>query len=181
MLYFSFWKITTCDWDTKLKRLNSEKFPQKSTEVKLQILFSDFGKIKYCKVSLRNLILENSLNMCDEDYHNLTGLLYDHFEDLVSRRSSSPKSAVQSTWEVTGLLLTKLRKGMYHSNLATYIGLTDSLSIEKSSSYTQQRRYFSMHKDRLLIKRMRITCTDRYIVSVWSHLLQMANIAMHKF
>lgn len=63
--------------------------------------------------------------MCDEDYYNLTDLLHDQFKDLVSRRSSSPRSAVRSTREVTGLLLTKIRTGMYHSILATVFGLTE--------------------------------------------------------
>lgn len=79
-----------------MKRLKSEKFSQKLTEVKLQIYSVILGK-EYCKVSLRKLILENALNMCEDYYYNLAGLLYDHFEDLVSRRSSSPTSAVQST------------------------------------------------------------------------------------
>lgn len=40
--------------------------------------------------------------------------------DLVSCRSSSPTSAVRSTREVTGLLITKLPTGLYHSIPATF-------------------------------------------------------------
>lgn len=48
--------------------------------------------------------------------------------------------------------------------------------IEKSSTYTQQRRCYSMHKGRPLIKPMMITSTDWYIVSVLGHVLQQVKL-----
>lgn len=75
---------------SKLRNVSSEI---DRSEINYSVIL---GK-EYCKVSLRNLILENALNIYDEDYCNLTGLLYDQFEELVSRRSSSPTSAVLYT------------------------------------------------------------------------------------
>ena len=43
--------------------------------------------------------------------------------------------------------------------------------IEKSSDYLFQRRSYSMHKNRPLVKPMIVVASDGYIVSVFGHYL----------
>jgi hypothetical protein len=87
----------------------------------------------------KKLDFGKTFNMCDEDYHNLTCLSCNQFEDLVSHFSSFPKSTVQSLREATGLLLTKLRTGMSHSLLATLFGLSE---IQVSHTVASARKAF---------------------------------------
>lgn len=87
--------------------------------IKITDLFSDLRE-RILQGFFTKLDFRKTINMCDEDYYNLTGLLCDQFEDLVSCRSSSTTSAVRSTREVTGLLITKLPSAMYHSIPATF-------------------------------------------------------------
>lgn len=69
----------------KLKRLNSEKF-----------FFSEINQSEITDLlgDLREMILRGlskllefreTLNICDEDYYNLTALSYAQFEDVVNR------------------------------------------------------------------------------------------------
>lgn len=71
----------------------------KINRIEITDLFSDLRE-RILQGFFTKLDFRKTLNICDEDYYNLTGVLYDQFEDLVSCRSSSPTSAVPSTWEV---------------------------------------------------------------------------------
>lgn len=100
-----------------LTRLNLNKFSLNAIKMKSQndLLSDMMERILQgnCKLEFRKTV-----NVCSENYYNLTILSYDQFEDLVSHVSSSPPfTAILiaiSTRKTTGLLLTKLRTWLFY-------------------------------------------------------------------
>lgn len=111
------WETTTFERGMALTRLNLNKFPLNAIKMKSQndLLSDMMERILQgnCKLEFRKTV-----NVCSENYYNLTVLSYDQFEDLVSHFSSSPPftaifTAI-STRKTTGLLLTKLRTWLFY-------------------------------------------------------------------
>lgn len=111
------WETTTFERGMALTRLNLNKFSLNAIKMKSQndLLSDMMERILQgnCKLEFRKTV-----NVCSENYYNLTVLSYDQFEDLVSHFSSSPPftaifTAI-STRKTTGLLLTKLRTWLFY-------------------------------------------------------------------
>ena len=174
----------------------------------------------------KRLDFDGQDTLSDNDYHTLTGLSKDQFDDLFGYVRTINSTKVRSPRTCLAIYLLKLRSGMSNKVLSSLFGLSkyvirrsvkaarrsllvsfvnehigfqhvsretvinehtrqiakslfatnDSCAIlvldgtyiyiQKSSNFKFQRRSFSLHKHRPLVKPMMIVSTTGYIVSV---------------